>query len=419
MDTRRGGEVAMVGDEDDTEVLRALQALAADGDDLRRLEEPLDTFNIFEALGDTRAELRHSHFLWFLLDAEQPHGLDDAFVRRLLGQVLGTVAHDAEQEPSIALGERQRGPWQVQREFPFGDASRARGRVDIMLLNPSVRVAVIIENKIDAPERPGQLALYYKEARRAYPGWTVFGLYLTPLGLKLPVHKNDRAVYRPLGYTAIRAAVEDLLAQPDLNLAPDVRTLMRHYSEIVRRAVVGEFDTDLLCQQLYVKHHQAIAILHDFVEERQRQVRSILTELITQDKRFVLERYEPNWVTFSVRDWHVAALREKPPAPYTHSLLFDFEDHLYKIDLSLEVQDTKDTRLLGLFEMASAHQPPFAVTTEPVKWQPIYHRMILEPDFYAVTPWEQVIDAIYQAWRAFLTDDFPAIDAAVKEWVTA
>ena len=67
---------------------KALEALVVDNSDLERLEALLDQFNIFEAIGAVRQELRHSDFLAFLLNPSGPHGLADALVKRLLQRVL-------------------------------------------------------------------------------------------------------------------------------------------------------------------------------------------------------------------------------------------------------------------------------------------------------------------------------------------
>jgi hypothetical protein len=68
--------------------LKALEAFVVDNPELERLEALLDQFNIFEAIGVVRQELRHSDFLAFLLDPHQKHGLRDAFARRLLQKAL-------------------------------------------------------------------------------------------------------------------------------------------------------------------------------------------------------------------------------------------------------------------------------------------------------------------------------------------
>jgi hypothetical protein len=68
--------------------LRALEDFLIANRDLERLEAMLDRFNILEALGVVRQELRHSDFLAFLMDPEGNHGLGDAFLKRLLQRAL-------------------------------------------------------------------------------------------------------------------------------------------------------------------------------------------------------------------------------------------------------------------------------------------------------------------------------------------
>ena len=67
---------------------QALEAFVVENADLEALEGFLEQFNIFEAVGVVRQELRHSDFLAFLLDPRQNHRLGDAFVQRLLQRIL-------------------------------------------------------------------------------------------------------------------------------------------------------------------------------------------------------------------------------------------------------------------------------------------------------------------------------------------
>jgi hypothetical protein len=64
--------------------LKHLEDFVLDNDDLERLEALVNPFNIFEAVGAVRQELRHSDFLAYLLDPQQNHGLQDLFAKRLL-----------------------------------------------------------------------------------------------------------------------------------------------------------------------------------------------------------------------------------------------------------------------------------------------------------------------------------------------
>ena len=60
---------------------RLLEDFVVGNRDLERLEALLAEFNIFEAIGVVRQELRHSDFLAFLLDPHQSHGLGDDFLK--------------------------------------------------------------------------------------------------------------------------------------------------------------------------------------------------------------------------------------------------------------------------------------------------------------------------------------------------
>ena len=65
---------------------RQLDKLAADPDFLR-LDRWLRKFNIFDAVGIERQELRHSDFLAFLLNPYRDHGLGGTFIEILLNEI--------------------------------------------------------------------------------------------------------------------------------------------------------------------------------------------------------------------------------------------------------------------------------------------------------------------------------------------
>src|SRR5713226_3703088 len=69
---------------------KILEALVMDSD-LERLEALSAQFNIFEAIGVDRQELRHSNFLSFLLDPHQNHGMGDILIKRLLQRALSSA----------------------------------------------------------------------------------------------------------------------------------------------------------------------------------------------------------------------------------------------------------------------------------------------------------------------------------------
>lgn len=68
-----------------------LEAFVVGNPDLERLETLLDQFNMFEAIGAVRQELRHSDFLAFLLNK-----YDAALTR--IGELLDAIPSTVEED---------------------------------------------------------------------------------------------------------------------------------------------------------------------------------------------------------------------------------------------------------------------------------------------------------------------------------
>jgi hypothetical protein len=115
-------------------------------------------FNVFAMLRAEDDEVNlHSRFLFELLNPQGTHGMGTAFLECFLAQA-GLEDFDV----TTAT---------VQRECQ---------NMDIFIAN-AARQAIILENKIYAPDQPKQLLRYYKAVRKE--GYRdVFVLYLTPYG---------------------------------------------------------------------------------------------------------------------------------------------------------------------------------------------------------------------------------------------
>ncbi|HNT73836.1 MAG TPA: PD-(D/E)XK nuclease family protein [Anaerolineae bacterium] len=115
-------------------------------------------FNVFTMLRPEDDEVNlHSRFLFELLNPKGKHGMGTAFLERFLAQVeLDTF------DVTTATAQRE-----VQN-------------MDIFIANEA-RQAIILENKIYAPDQPKQLQRYYKAVRKE--GYRdVWVLYLTLYG---------------------------------------------------------------------------------------------------------------------------------------------------------------------------------------------------------------------------------------------
>ena len=68
--------------------LEALEDFVAENDELELLENNLSGFNIFEAIGSIRRELRHSDFLKFIFDPSENHGLGGYALKEFLKYII-------------------------------------------------------------------------------------------------------------------------------------------------------------------------------------------------------------------------------------------------------------------------------------------------------------------------------------------
>jgi len=163
---------------------KALEDFVIDNEEFERLEALLDQFNLFEAIGVVRQELRHSDFLAFLLDPQQNHGLGDVLLKRVLQFVLSAGRSTSVPVTPIDLDVWSLNGAIVRREWQ---------NIDILIIDELHRLVVIIENKIDSDEHSDQLSRYRTRVHDEYPGWNVICLYLTLDG-ESPTDNAYRAV---------------------------------------------------------------------------------------------------------------------------------------------------------------------------------------------------------------------------------
>ena len=65
-------------------------------------------------------------------------------------------------------------------------------------------------------------------------------------------------------------------------IGPDVRTIMEHYSKMLRRHIVNDSEIAELCRQIYRKHQSALDLIFQYRPDLQDQVRQELQELIEE-----------------------------------------------------------------------------------------------------------------------------------------
>ncbi|HEY3283321.1 MAG TPA: PD-(D/E)XK nuclease family protein, partial [Armatimonadota bacterium] len=306
---------------------QALEDLVTDAEALGRLEHRLNRLNIFEAAGMVRQELRHSDFLAFLLDPLRQHGLGDLFATRLLQKVL-----IQNRDRGLPVSPIDLDVWSLDGAFVLREWSN----IDLLLVDKAHRLAVIIENKVDSLERPGQLAKYLRTVGAHYPDCDVVPIFLTPDGT-LPAILDEQAdpglahaseSYIAVGYRLVVDVVEEILWERSSSIGADLNLLLAHYAELLRIHLVGESDIDSLCQTIYQKHRRALDLIYERRPDRQALIHPLLEGLVQQASGLEVDHSTKTIIRFVPTEWRVPALL-KGDGTWTPSgmmLLFWFEN---------------------------------------------------------------------------------------------
>ncbi len=237
---------ASAGAAADQDLIDNESALLAMLGDLKKLEAEfklLNDFNLFDAVGIQRQEIRHSRFLAYLLDPRNPHGLGAEFLRAVLTQAVST-----NRPPNVSALRVETADLELSTVFC------ERDHFDVSIEIPSLKLLFVIENKIDALESQNQLNNYRDLALKKYKGFSFLGVFLTVTG-----YQGDDATWSAMGYGTIVAALKR--ACEYASLPSDAGMAIRHYIALVERNIVASQALIDACKALYKQHRTAIDLV--------------------------------------------------------------------------------------------------------------------------------------------------------------
>jgi hypothetical protein len=251
--------------------LQALERFVAENDDLLALEEQIGRFNIFDALGIARIEIRHSNFFAWLLTPSESHGQGDLFLKAFLMDVL-RKARQKDAVPPISPveldGADLRGV-EIRREWH---------KIDLLISCEEPPFVIAIENKIDSGEHTNQLQRYKDAVASEFPGVKSLFVFLTPEGDN--PSDDDWASY---SYADLHKAFTRARKVNAGAIGTDVAVFLDHYLGLIGNRFMENPDLDKLCRQIHINHRQAL----DLIWER---VGSPSSGLVGRIKQWIEER---------------------------------------------------------------------------------------------------------------------------------
>lgn len=233
---------------DNSAALAALEKFVVENDELLALEERIGRFNIFDALGVARAEIRHSNFLAWLLDPAESHGQGDLFLKAVLMDMLKRAPRELRPMSPVELDGVTLADVAIRREWRS---------IDLLIESYSPRFVVAIENKVDSDEHSDQLQRYEPIVRSvAQDGPPPLFVFLTPRGEAASDSDWVSYSYQALHHTLSRVAETN-----KGSLGQDVAGFLEHYLRLIGTRFMDDAKIVALCRHIYKTHRSAIDLI--------------------------------------------------------------------------------------------------------------------------------------------------------------
>jgi hypothetical protein len=369
-------------------------------------------FNIFEAVGAVRAELRHSNFLAYLLSPSRPHGLAAEILVQFLRSLLAKIPHEKRPIGILKI---------VVGDLDEGVVERERDNIDILIEIKEIRLVVVIENKVGSAVSKGQLTTYKNIVRQKYPGWNHLFVLLNPDGSRPQNPEYNDQDYFTFSYGEIAQLLAKYLNERGSSLSDEVRLILENYIETLRRHVVEDTELKEIARQLYFKHKEAF----DFIFESRPEPDDVLEPVniaLESDPRFVLDRPAPGVVRFALSEWSkIPELNSGPSDRWTRTkrnLLFEIQTHskTARINISLILGPSENSLRQYIYAEASK-ESVFVGLVKPMgtRHSTIYVRDLLSARAAESMDQEERRDALEVAWQTFVSDSLPALSSAIAK----
>lgn len=391
----------------DNELVSSLEQLIINNSDLDALESMLSEFNLFEAIGVIREELKHSNLLAFLLSPNEKHGLSDRFLKKLL--IAAFSDSQAAVLNSTEIDMADLADVEVRREW---------SHIDLLIYSPRNQWVIAIENKVDSGEHSNQLKRYEDIVEKTFSDCKKrFFLYLTRDG-DPPSSKK----WQQISYGTVADVLET--SQIESSLSNDVQTFIKHYISLIRRHLVKDSDIAELCRKIYQQHYQALDLIYKHRPNMQLQIADFLKEIIQESEGIVLDDSNKYFIRCAPSSWDRLPF-QKTCEGWTGSrrlALFEFVNYSDRLEFQITIgpggkanqqaifNPVKELEELGALSSKSSKRRFINSALSSSSNSPIIQHEVLSISDYIEEDWEGIQQKIKEFWDRMLSDEIRMIE---------
>ena len=250
--------------------------------DFDKLELGLNKPNIFEILRISKTEIRHSNFLYWLLNPKGSHSLGDVFLKRFLREIFSSdKVSDIDQ---IEVNNLDFSNVQIRREWK---------NIDLLIIFDDI--VICIENKIYSKEHSNQLKRYKKIVQDEFFDKRISFVYLTPLG---DPSENETETYVFISYQSIVDSIDRIIDIYEDSIISSVKNYINDYSTILKREIMGNDKLTELSNRIYQNHKEILDFIYDRKPDQYDRINIFLMDVI-KDNGFVKGSESKKYVRFT------------------------------------------------------------------------------------------------------------------------
>jgi hypothetical protein len=111
-----------------------------------------------------------------------------------------------------------------------------------------------------------------------------------------------------VSYGLVCDVIDGLAERRALVVSPDLKVLMKHYTDMLRRHIVGDSEIARLSRQIYYKDKRALDLIYDHRLDALAEVKNVVGDLIKAEPSFEMDSIIKNKTRFAFLEWDQPAL---------------------------------------------------------------------------------------------------------------
>lgn len=212
--------------------------------------------NLMSILGVAHKELQHSNFLSWLFDPKETHGKEDYFIKEFiklyfrenqyddLGGLTGLSVFDF-----------------VRLNLDDLDIKREHKNIDLLLTSLSNKLIIVIENKIFARERKGQLKKYRTHIENNYQDYK-YRIYIYLSLFEQEISQSEQEYYVCITYEHIIKLLESSL---ESDLSENTRFVISQYIQTLKVIMNDNSEIEKLAKELYDEYKPSFDLVYKYI----------------------------------------------------------------------------------------------------------------------------------------------------------